>query len=321
MSIKSRVKKRIPLIRRLIDERDVYKKKSEDFEQRYLKANHLHNHFKTQFAPGHFYSPYPDLNEIKKRKSTLFNRSTTTIEGINVKANEQIQLINEISKYYKDLPFLTKNGASGSRYKPGMHAFSYTDAVIYYCLIRKLSPKRIIEIGSGYSSALTLDLKESHLPHLDVTFIEPYPELLFSLIKKSDSKDYTLLGKPLNEVSLDVFKKLESNDILFIDSTHVSKVGSDVNQIYFEILPKLKKGVVIHIHDVFWPFEYPYEWIKETRAWNEDYLLRAFLYKNPDYEVLVFNNFLNEHHSDQLSRLMPLTSRNSGGSLWLRKIK
>jgi hypothetical protein len=118
-----------------------------------------------------------------------------------------------------------------------------------------------------------------------------------------------------------VFEELQKGDMLFIDSTHVAKPGSDVNQIYFDILPRLKRGVIIHIHDVFYPFEYPKSWILETRAWNEDYIVRAFLYNNKDFRMLLFNHFLNLHHQPLLDQLLPLTAKNSGGSLWLEKTK
>ena len=114
---------------------------------------------------------------------------------------------------------------------------------------------------------------------------------------------------------------LEKNDILFIDSTHVSKAGSDVNYILFEILPTLKEGVIIHFHDVFYPFEYPQGWIEKGFAWNEDYLLRAFLMYNSNFELLFFNTYMEQFHKTWIAKNMPDILKNMGGGLWLRKVK
>jgi len=116
-----------------------------------------------------------------------------------------------------------------------------------------------------------------------------------------------------------IFDALSSNDILFIDSTHVSKTGSDVNRILFDILPRLSRGVFIHFHDVFYPFEYPKEWVYEGRAWNEDYILRAFLEYNDAFEIVLFGTWLAKFERDLLREMMPMTLENPGGSLWLRK--
>ena len=111
------------------------------------------------------------------------------------------------------------------------------------------------------------------------------------------------------------------NDILFIDSTHVSKLGSDVNRIFFEILPTLQPGVLIHFHDIFWPFEYPSDWVKKGFAWNEAYILRAFLEFNDSFEIIFFASFLHTHHHAWFQENMPLWLKNSGGNIWLRRRK
>jgi predicted O-methyltransferase YrrM len=296
------------------------KKKSEDYRQKYLHANHFYQHFKTQFAPGHFYSPYPDLKDIKRRKKDIFDRRKRPIAGIEINEKQQLNLLKKISAFYKSLPY--KGGKTKKyRYHLGHHAYSYTDGIMLFCLLNHLKPRRIIEVGSGFSSALMMDFNEFfNNSQTDITFIEPYPELLHSMMKDGDGDNYTVIDKTLDRVDNSLFASLGKDDVLFIDSTHVSKAGSDVNQIFFEILPLLKPGVVIHIHDVFYPFEYPEAWIKETRAWNEDYLLRAFLHNNKSYEIMIFNHFLNIHHTQTMKKLMPLTAKNYGGGLWLRKV-
>ena len=109
--------------------------------------------------------------------------------------------------------------------------------------------------------------------------------------------------------------------MLFVDSTHVSKVGSDVNGILFEILPSLSKGVLVHCHDIFWPFEYPKEWIREGRAWNEAYVLRAFLQFKDTFEILFFADYLHKYERSWMKTNMPPYPRNTGGNIWIRRIK
>jgi hypothetical protein len=104
-----------------------------------------------------------------------------------------------------------------------------------------------------------------------------------------------------------------------VDSTHVAKVGSDVNHILFEVLPSLRSGVYVHFHDIYFPFEYPKEWVYQGRAWNEAYVLRAFLQHNDAYEIVLFGSFLSAFHRPWLAERMPLVARNPGSSLWLRK--
>jgi hypothetical protein len=184
-------------------------------------------------------------------------------------------------------------------------------------------PKRIVEIGSGYSSMAMLDTNEYFFNNsIDLTFIEPYPERFLSLTKSGDDKYYKLIGANLQNVDLSLFEILDKDDILFVDSTHVSKTGSDVNKILFEILPILKKGVLIHFHDIFYPFEYPKEWVLGWNGfgWNEIYLIRSFLMHNKDYEIVLFNTFLEHFHEDWFAENMPLCLKDRGGSLWLRKL-
>lgn len=187
-------------------------------------------------------------------------------------------------------------------------------------MIRYLNPKTFIEIGSGFSSCLTLDVDELFLDNsMNVTFIDPYPNLLLSLIKEHDKDKARIIHQRLQDVGLEVFEPLSANDILFIDSTHISKINSDVNRIFFEILLALSSGVYIHFHDVFYPFEYPREWIYEGRAWNEIYMLRAFLQYNREFCVVFMNTFMEHFYESFFINKMPLCMKNAGGSLWIRK--
>jgi hypothetical protein len=273
-----------------------------------------------EFVPsGHFYSPLPDVAEVGRRAKKLFDTSVRTIPGVDLNVDAQLELLEELKKYYVDQPF-TAQPTKGNRYHFENPMYSYSDALLLHCMLRHLKPRRVIEIGSGYSSAVTLDTNELFLGgQVQCTFIEPYPAVLHSLLKPTDLPTTEVLPVPLQEVELSLFHDLKANDVLFVDSTHVSKIGSDVNRIFFEILPELRPGVFIHFHDIFFPFEYPREWLEEGRAWNEAYLLRSFLQYNASFEIKLFNTYLAVHHRDLLAQWFPLCLRNTGGSIWLRR--
>jgi Methyltransferase domain len=159
----------------------------------------------------------------------------------------------------------------------------------------------VIEIGSGYSSVALLDVNQRHLDNaIACTFVEPYPELLESLLRPGDRERIRIHPHPVQDVGREVVAPLRAGDVLVVDSTHVLKTGSDVNTILFEILPALASGVYIHFHDVFYPFEYPREWVYQERAWNEVYARRAFLQYNDAFEIVYFNHFFALFHAERL---------------------
>ena len=271
------------------------------------------------FPPGHYYSPIPNLQEVRQDETAIWGNFPRTIDGIDLNEDGQLRLFDKFKEFYKELPFPSEK-AGTCRYYFENPSYSYSDAIILYCIIRHTKPRRIIEVGSGYSSCVTLDTSEQFFGDaIDVTFIEPYPDLLYSLIRTGDKEKVRVLPTRLQDVALTEFDSLENNDILFINSTHVSKVNSDVNYIFFKISPRLKRGVFIHFHDIFYPFEYPKEWIYEGRFWNEDYILHAFLQYNTAFKILFFNTFLEHFHEEAFNKYMPLCLRNRGGSIWLQK--
>ena len=174
-------------------------------------------------------------------------------------------------------------------------------------MMRHFKPARIIEVGSGYSSAVMLDTNEMCLgSRTNMTFIEPFPDRLKSLLKADDYKKCEILVSFVQDIKPVLFSTLEANDIPFIDSSHVSKIGSDVNFILFQVLPILKPGVLIHFHDVYYPFESPEHWILEQkRFWNETYMLRAFLTYNSKFSIINFNSYLQQKFRDWFEINMP----------------
>jgi predicted O-methyltransferase YrrM len=271
-----------------------------------------------KFRLGHFYSPIVSKADLDLYEDFLWSKkNTSTLPSIQLRPEQQKSLLVELSKHYDELPF-TEEESAKNRYYYKNGTYSYTDGIMLFSMIRHFKPKRIIEIGSGYSSAVMLDTRDKFAPEIDLTFIEPYPQLLFSLFKPMDKKSCKVFECGVQSVPLEHFQKLQANDILFIDSSHVSKTGSDVNYELFEIIPNLASGVIIHIHDIFYPFEYPKEWVYEGRNWNEIYLVRAFLSYNQDFEILLFSHYMHIMHATAFEK-MPLTQKNKGGNLWLRK--
>lgn len=267
---------------------------------------------------GHFYSPLPSLERIRARESTIFAPPPEQLPGLDLRAREQLDLVERFKEYYCDLPYLPGAQPVETRYDVKNDFFSPGDAFALYGMIRHYRPKRIVEVGSGYSSAVILDTNERFFGDaIQCTLIEPYPERLLELIREDEPADITLYQQEVQDIPPEVFDSLQSGDILFVDSSHVSKIDSDVNHVLFNVLPRLAPGVLVHFHDILYPFEYPKEWIYEGRAWNEAYLLRAFLTNNDQYQILLFNSFLFTFHRDAIAPLMPFWG--GGGSLWLRK--
>lgn len=284
----------------------------------YIKTLHKQS-LNCCYPNGHYYSPVFSIEDVKRREFEIWKKvNKEEISGIELRTEEQKKLVLQFLKFYDELPF-EKEKQDNVRFQYDNNYYSYADGIILYSMIRQFEPKQIIEIGSGFSSMVMLDTNELFFDNqIDLTFIDPYPERLFSLMKESDIKQTKVIRCDVQLIPLDVFEKLQAGDILFIDSTHVSKTGSDVNYILFEIFPIIKKGVLIHFHDVFYPFEYPKEWAFQGINWNENYILKAFLMFNEKFEVKLFSEYLYRHHKD-VFKGMPLCYNYAGSNLWLEK--
>ena len=212
---------------------------------------------------------------------------------------------------------LTEKDARPDQYCWFNSAFNPVVGVTYYAMIREFQPKRIVEIGGGYS---TLVSTRAALRNgaTRVECIEPEPpkfltEKLVGLNR--------LIVSPAQDVPLEIFESLENNDVLFIDSCHVSRIGSEVHRIFFEILPRLQPGVLIHFHDIFLPWDYPRHWLKDLKIfWNEQYLLLAFLMFNEAFTPLLANHYLLRQQLTDLQRAFPFLPRwDKAGSFWMRR--
>jgi len=285
---------------------------------------HLRSVYETWVPPGHFYSPYPDLADYGRRVAALRDPARE-LPGIDLREDEQLVLVARLS------PLLDPSGPAGDdlhehedrrgdrRYWLDNPAYAHGDGAVLYAMLRHLRPGRIVEVGSGYSSALILDVVERHLPGTEVTFVEPYPALVEGLLRADDERRVTIHRQPVQDVDPRVFAGLGPGDVLFVDSTHVVKAGSDVNHLFFEVLPRLARGAWVHLHDIFFPFEYPEAWVREGRAWHEAHLLRAFLSYNDAFAIRWFQDMLWARHRAALEGL-PWVARNPGANLWLERI-
>jgi predicted O-methyltransferase YrrM len=270
--------------------------------------------------PGSYSSPIVDKVDIRRREGEIFSGTSRHVPGVALNEEYQLMLLKEFERYYPDMPFQETRNEGRYYYNNGFYLHS--DAIVLYSMIRHFRPKRIIEIGAGYSSAAMLDTVDRlGFRNTEFTFIDPFPDRLRSLLRNDDQLRSTIIEKRLEDVDVTLFDQLGGNDILFVDSSHVCKTGSDVNKIILELLPRLKSKVLIHFHDVFYPFEYPKSWVLDWNSfgWNEDYFLRAFLMFNNAFEIVFFNTFLEHFHKERFMTTMPDCMKNPGGSLWIRK--
>jgi predicted O-methyltransferase YrrM len=258
--------------------------------------------------PGHYYSP--STNERDRELQSSWDRDAR-LPGIDLRVNEQLLTAERIADLNFTLP--CKRWTDG----PENSMFGRLDATVLHGILSLERPNQIIEVGSGYSTGVMLDAADSLEMPGNVTCIEPYPERLQSLLRPEDHPE--ILTSPVQSVDPSVFKRLRSGDLLFIDSTHVAKSGSDVLYLYLEILPSLPSGVFVHVHDIFWPFSYRTEWMTEGRDWSEAYLLRALLTENPKWEIVLFNDWLWTQHRDFADRISPAGRSDRPGSIYLRR--
>lgn len=227
--------------------------------------------------------------------------------GVNLDGNAQVQFLKDVLlPYVKECDFSEAPPEFEYEFHLGNNAFEALDAEVLHCIIRHFKPKRIVEIGSGYStrvSARAALMNQHEGRPTNLTCIEPYPS---QTLRNGFPGLSSLLISDVQDVDPAIFRTLEKDDILFIDSTHVAKIGSDVVYEYLELLPRLQPGVIVHIHDIFMPFEYPREWIlRDQFFWTEQYLLQAFLAFNTTFDVLWGGSFMSQNYKGLLEEVFP----------------
>jgi len=285
----------------------------------YVRYAYLYRKYCNQ-RPGHFYSPVINLDEVAARQQQVWG--PRSLQGIDMNDAVQEDFFSSLAQCAESIPFPEKRGP-GSRYYFDNKTFGYADGLTLFTALLKYRPQRVIEIGSGFSSSLMLDTNEAFLDRsIRFTFIEPNPGIsLARLLRAGDYQTADVRQAFVQDVDLSLYSQLEENDMLFIDNSHVSKTGSDVNFLMTEVLPLLKKGVLIHIHDIFYPFEYPREWILDLRInWNEIYTVHNFLLFNESFEIVFFPDYYQQVFP-QRSAGVPRFCKDRPGSLWIRKVK
>lgn len=280
----------------------------------YQDTFHLWEEHGFHITPVHFHQPIPDTRSLS---DNLWERESDLV-GVDMNDDVQLRHLREIYPRYRaeydqfpaDSPerpheFYFNNGS-----------FSGTDALVLYCMVRYYRPKLIVEVGSGFSSRVSAQAALRN-EHTELVCIEPYPDVILT---NGFPGLTSLIAKEVQEVGLDLFQRLAAGDILFIDTSHVVKCGGEVNHLFLEILPRLNPGVLVHIHDIFIPWEYPREWMmNDLMFYNEQYLLQAFLSFNSAFEVLVSNHYLGRKYQTEMKAAFPNSPWWGGGSFWMRR--
>jgi predicted O-methyltransferase YrrM len=273
-------------------------------------------------TPNHFYSVIPDTQVLPDSLWT----TESELPGIDMRGEAQLAFLAEaVDKFGDELNSmpLEREDAGPGHYYVNNAAFESVDVHALHSMVRMYKPSRIVEIGSGWSTLVSLaalDLNKAEGSAGRLTAIEPYPH---GFVKDAVNAhpDAELVDEQVQGVPLETFLSLGENDILFIDSSHVLKIGSDVQ---YEFLEVLRPGVLVHVHDIFLPGEYPKDWVygEEHRFWNEQYLLQAFLTDNARVEVAWASNWMHRRHPDELEKALDSYDRTTRfpGSFWFRRV-
>jgi len=268
-------------------------------------------------TPNHYYEPIPDTSALDE---AIWERESGMV-GLDWHPQRQRAFLDAVCSRYKsefDEFELDKPGAN-CRYFGRNGVFGRMDGDVLYCMIRHYRPRTVIEVGSGWSTflsacALEKNRAEDGIPTRLVA-IEPFPT---PTLRQGIGGNVELVEARLQDVDLDLFQTLEENDILFLDSTHVVKIDSDVCHEYLEILPRLQPGVLVHIHDIYLPDEYPKQLVLGRKIfWNEAYLLQAFLAFNRAFEILWAANYMRSRYPQDCSQVF---REPAGSSFWLRRV-
>jgi predicted O-methyltransferase YrrM len=254
--------------------------------------------------PVSFYSPIPNVGELEPR---VFDR-VSKCTGIDFRPEQQKTLLNGFKKYAQEAEF------------PKNEGLSRADTAILHCFVRHSKPAKVVEIGAGVSTqiiAAALSLNNREGVKSQFISIEPY---LNDTLRQQFPKDVTLIEKKVQDTNLALF---DDCDLLFIDSSHVSKIDSDVNFEFFEILPRLKPGALIHFHDILLPAEYWRQWIEDAHYfWNEQYLLQAFLMFNSEFRVEWASSYMRLNHGAEIANVFPFFKTTDHiSSFWIRRSK
>jgi hypothetical protein len=262
-----------------------------------------------------FFSPIPDTQALD---DSLWARRSE-LHGVDMNAEGQLALLREVFPRYQDACAAIPTSPTDVdwQFHLNNHTFDGTDALVLYCMLHHFKPRNVLEIGSGFSTRLMAQVAHD-IGGMRLVSVDPYPG---SVVAAGIPGLEELVPVPAESLPLDRFLALEDGDLLFIDSSHALRCGGDVQFLYLEVLPRLRPGVMVHVHDIFFPLDYPRKWIKEHCIfWTEQYLLQAFLAFNRDFEVLFANQFVWQNFPERLRAAFPESQPWwGGGSVWMRR--
>ena len=264
-----------------------------------------------------FYSPIPELDRLPPG---WFEREAA-LPGLELGLDRQLELLEQrLAGPMAEFDPPAAPAGDPHRYSADNPSFGRLDASVLYAMVRALRPRRIVELGSGHSTLVMAEAVRRNAAEGVTTRLETYDP--YAALVRDDLPGLERLHRvPVQDVPAEVFEALGEGDVLFVDTTHTVKVGSDVNAIVLDVLPRLAAGVVVHIHDVYLPFEYPRDFLDAYGLyWNEQYLVQAFLAMNPGYEVLFANAALSRLRTEAfLARAPKGVPPHGGGSFWIRR--
>ena len=272
------------------------------------------------FQINDFYSPLNDCAFLDANRDLW----AVPVEpaGIDWNLEHQLAVAREVARHVEELRGVPRRSPDPGVFCWDNHFWNNADALVQYGLVRSRRPRRVVEVGCGWSSLLlarALTRNEADgAPRAEVVQIEPYPR---DTIMSSLPEHWRQHVSILQRAPMSLFEELEAGDVLFYDGSHCAKVASDVTWFFFRVLPRLRSGVLIHVHDVFFPGEYPEEWIfNRGQTWNEQYVMQAFLMHNDRYRVEICNSYLAAKRAEELRELYRDVQPAHGVSIWLKKI-
>jgi Methyltransferase domain len=271
------------------------------------------------WPPGHFYSPVVSTADIQRHRHRVYaSEHDATLPGVALDLAAQLGALERIASGVTAHPWgdrphgRWRYGFDNPNFGPG-------ESLVLLGMLREITPRRLIEVGAGWSTRAILDVNDLALGgNLEVTTVEPYASRVVPELISVDG--LKIVESVVQELGVEPFLKLESGDVLFIDSSHVVKFGSDVQFLLNEVLPRLAPGVHVHFHDVMYPFEYPLAWIAQGRNWNETYALRGFLSFNAAFAIDLFASYVWALAPSRAAQLLPGAAASPGSSLWLHRI-
>lgn len=275
------------------------------------------------YPPGHFYSPIVNAPDVEARAESIWPPAPEVL-GIDFRPPEHQRILTDVFPRFAGdyrYPEYESETRSAQEYYTRNPQFGWLDSRALFVFLRELCPRRVIEVGSGYSSLLTADVNRRFFDGgIDFQCIDPYPR---PFLESEVVGINRLIRQPAQSTDIEFFTRLEAGDILFIDSSHVAKTGSDVNFLFFEVLPRLAAGVRVHIHAIFLPEEYPRGWVaEENRSWNEQYMLRALLMYSTGFRVMFGCNYALRRFPELVSTAVGRPGRPAfgGGSFWIERV-